>query len=86
MTVRYDREDSGAGGEAQWFGGEVRRTQHAVQSFLQNSKYMPTMLMLFLKRPSTLLELVSENSPNFVFFEEFFTPALAQLENGRKKL
>lgn len=39
MTVRYDREDSGAGGEAQWFGGEVGRTQHAVQSFLQNSKY-----------------------------------------------
>lgn len=39
MTVRYDREDSGAGGEAQWFGGEVGRAQHAVQSFLQNSKY-----------------------------------------------
>lgn len=39
LTVRYNREDFGARGKAQWFGGKVRRTQHAVQSLLQNSKY-----------------------------------------------
>lgn len=35
---------------------------------------MPTMLILFLKRPSTLSELVSENSPNVLCFLKNFLP------------
>lgn len=47
---------------------------------------MPTMLILFLKRPSTLSELVSENSPNFLCFLKNFYPSISTTWKWQKKI